>query len=144
MNYLKFLPVALIIATAFTITTSSCKKGTEDPAISMISRKDRFTNTWTLVKYEKNAVNQDLNGTTYTYTTFNNGTLNQTIEGSIFGFPSRTDRSGTWEFLNEDEDVKIIINNKTEIYNIHRLASKELWLKLTDNTDTYIYYFEGL
>ena len=38
----------------------------------------------------------------------------------------------------------ITISNDDVIYNIQRLASKELWLKRVVNADTYVYYFEGL
>lgn len=144
MKLTKMMLTALIVATTITIILPSCKKGDDDPIISLKTRNERFTNTWTLTKYEKNGVSQDLNGATYVYNAFNNGTLTRTIEGSIFGFPTRMVNEGTWSFLNDDEDVKIIITNETVIYNIQRLASKELWLKRTDNADTYIYYFAGL
>lgn len=143
MNKIKFLIVALVIA-ATSISLSSCKKGSDDPVVSLKTRQDRFTNTWTLVKYEKNSVNQDLNGTTYTYTTKNDGTLTRTVEGIVFGYPTRTVSSGNWVFQNDYEDVKITINNDVTIYNVQRLASKELWLKEVNNADTHIYYFEGL
>ena len=135
----------LALVTGTTLTTlQSCKKGADDPVVSIYSRKDRFTNTWTLTKYEKNGVGQDVSGTTYKYTTFNNGTLTQTIEGSIFGFPTRTVSDGKWTFMNDDEDVRIIIGSDTTLYNIQRLASKELWLRKTMNSDSYVYYFDGL
>ena len=144
MKSTKMMLVALIIATAFATILPSCKKGDDDPIVSLRTRKDRFTNTWTLVKYEKNGVIQDLNGTSYIYNVFNSGTLNRTVEGSIFGYPVKSTSDGTWTFMNDDEDVKIIISKDTTIYNIQRLATKELWLKWVDNGDTYIYYFEGL
>ncbi len=144
MKTYNFIFLTSLLAIGLLIVLPSCKKGDDDPAVSVFSRKDRFTNTWTLNKYEKNGVMQDINGTTYTYVAFNNGTLTQTIEGSIFGFPTRKVTDGTWIFMNDDEDVKITISNDAEIYNIQRLASKELWLKRTLNGDTYVYYFNGL
>jgi hypothetical protein len=144
MKTSKIILAALIIATTIATVIPSCKKGDDDPIVSLRTRKDRFTNTWTLVKYEKNGINQDISGATYIYNAFNSGTLTRTVEGSVFGYPIRVVSDGTWSFLNDDEDVKIIISNETTIYNIQRLASKELWLKRTDNTDTYTYYFNGL
>lgn len=144
MKTSKIILAALIIATTITTVIPSCKKGDDDPIVSLRTRKDRFTNTWTLVKYEKNGINQDISGATYIYNAFNSGTLTRTVEGSVFGYPIRVVSDGTWSFLNDDEDVKIIISNETTIYNIQRLASKELWLRRTDNTDTYTYYFNGL
>ena len=137
--YVLYATVAAIVLTAL----PSCKKGADDPFVSLITRKARFTNTWTLIKYEKNGVGQNLSGSTYIYNTFSDGTLKQTVEGSIFGFPVRTVNDGTWSFLNDDEDVNITISGLTTLYNIQRLASKELWLKRIAGTDTYVYYFEA-
>jgi len=144
MKNLKFYVVALLFAVVATTLMPSCQKGEDDPIISIVSRKDRFTNTWTLTKYEKNGVVQDLSGATYTYSAYDNGTLSQTIEGSIFGFPTRQTKTGTWNFTNNDEDVNIIIDGDTTIYNLQRLAPKELWLRQTDGSDTYVFYFDGL
>jgi len=136
-----FLALALIAITATTFT--SCKKGTDDPVISLKSRNDRFTNTWTLTKYEKNGTTQSLDGTTYIFNVSSNGTLVRTVEGTLFGFATRSVENGTWEFLNDDEDVRITIDSKASIYNIQRLASSELWLKEVIKDDTYFYYFTG-
>ncbi|MEI7978592.1 MAG: hypothetical protein WCI53_07090 [Bacteroidota bacterium] len=144
MKLTKIMLAVIIIAATITTILPSCQKGDDDPIISLKTRKDRFTNTWTLTKYEKNSVSQDLNGATYIYNAFNSGSLTRTIEGSIFGYPTRIVSDGTWSFLNDDEDVKVTIGGSAEIYNIQRLASKELWLKRTDNADTYVYYFSGL
>ena len=145
MKTLKFYVSALFIATIVLASFPSCtKKGTDDPVVSLKTIKDRFTNTWTLNKLEKNGNSQDISGNTYIYTANNNGTLTQTIEGSFFGFPTRTVKEGTWVFINDDEDVQINIASDITIYNIQRLATKELWLIKTVDSDTYVYYFNGL
>lgn len=144
MRNIKFYLAAILFVSIVGTVLPACQKGDDDPIVSVISRKDRFTNTWTLKSYEKNGTTQDLSGTTYIYNVFNDGTLTQTIEGTIFGYPVRTVNQGTWSFLNDDEDVKISIGTEVTIYNLQRLASKELWLKRTDGADTYTYYFDGL
>jgi hypothetical protein len=144
MKKTNLILFALVLFTTPLFLATSCKKGTDDPIISLKTRKDRFTNTWTLNKYEKNNTSQDLSGTTYTYVVKNDGTLTQTIEGTIFGFPTRTVNNGNWSFQNDDEDVKITIGSSVVIYNIQRLASKELWLKNTEGSNTNMYYFNGL
>ncbi|MES2656333.1 MAG: hypothetical protein V4620_12135 [Bacteroidota bacterium] len=96
-----------------------------------------------MAKYEKNGINQDLNGTSYIYNIFNSGTLTQTIEGALFGAPVKTVKSGTWAFENDDEDVRITIDGAADVYNIQRLASSELWLRKSVDGNTYVYYFEG-
>ncbi len=144
MKNIKFYLFTILLISLVGTLIPSCKKGDDDPAISLISRKDRFTNTWTLSMYEKNGTSQDISGTTYTYLVRNDGTLTQTVEGTIFGQTTRTVTDGTWLFLNDDEDVKITIGNDVTIYNIQRLAAHELWLRKTTSTDTYTYYFTGL
>jgi len=140
-NFKIYLVVAMIGLTALTFT--SCKKGEDDPGLSFRSRKARFTNTWVLTKYEKNGAAQDISGTTYTYDVFNNGSLTRIVDGTVFGFATRTEKNGSWEFANNKEDVKITIDNNAEIYNIQRLATDELWLKMLKDGDTHIYYFES-
>lgn len=144
-NLKNYLVKALIVVIAITAVGaySACKKGTDDPVISLKSRKDRFTNSWTLTKYEKDGVNQDISGSTYTYNVLNSGSLTETIEGSVFGFPTRSTREGTWEFVNDEEDVKITFSNEVVTYNVQRLASTELWLKRFSGGNTHVYYFEG-
>lgn len=139
----NYLVAALVGVMAIGAITSCSKKGDDDPAVSLRTRKDRFTNTWVLNKYEKNGVSQDLSGTTYTYEVFNSGKLTETIEGAVFGFPTRTVKDGTWEFINDEEDVRITIDDNPIIYNVQRLASHELWLKRTDGNDVHVYYFES-
>ncbi len=50
--------IGIYLAMAFMLlagtSIQSCKKGEEDPVVSVKTRKDRFTNTWTLNKLEKN------------------------------------------------------------------------------------------
>lgn len=143
MKKLTFTLLAAVMLTGAFITPSCTKKGDDDPVISLRTRKDRFTNTWTLTRYEKNGENQDLNNTTYIYEVFNSGTLKQTVEGSVFGVATRTVKDGTWQFVNDEEDVKITIDGSATTYNVQRLASDELWIKELRGSDTHIYYFDG-
>jgi hypothetical protein len=144
MKKLTLMLLSAVMLTGAFIVPSCTKKGDDDPVISLRTRKDRFTNTWTLTRYEKNGQTQDLNGSTYIYEVFNSGTLKRTVEGSIFGVATRTVDDGTWQFVNDEEDVKITINESTTTYNVQRLASDELWIKELRGSDTYIYYFDGM
>ena len=143
MKNAKIYLLSMIIGlTSVSLLSSCAEKGEDDPAVSLRTRKDRFTNTWGLVKYEKNGVNQDISGSTYTYEVFNSGRLVETIEGSVFGFPTKSSKEGTWEFVNDEEDVKITIEGTITTFNVQRLASDELWLKRLENGNTHVYYFE--
>lgn len=143
MKTLKKYTIALVILIIAATSFTSCKKGDDDPLISLKTRKDRFTNTWNMVRYEKNGVSQDISGSMYVYAVSNNGTLTRTVEGTVFGFPTKTVSNGTWTFINDDEDVQMTFGTAVTIYGIQRLASKELWLKEVIGSDTHIYYFNG-
>ncbi len=125
------------------ISLVSCRKGEEDPLISLRSRKARFANEWTLVKYEKNGERQNIDGATFMYNTSKDGYLKETIDGAVFGVATRRIREGSWTFVNDKEEVKINIDNDITTLQIERLAHKELWLKWADDSNTYRYYFEG-
>jgi hypothetical protein len=142
-NSAKFFVAALVMLVTSLVVPSCTKKGDDDPVVSLKSRKDRFTNTWTLTKYEINGQMQDLNGTSYVYEVNSSGTLKRTVEGTLFGFQTKTVKDGTWEFVNDEEDVKITIDGSSTTYNVQRLASKELWIKEIKGSDTHMYYFEA-
>lgn len=135
------LPIILLFVAMGSFT--SCKKGEDDPAISLRSRKARFANTWTLVKYEKNGVQENMDDILLIYETDKDGALKETAQGAIFGTTVQTVRNGTWEFVSDKEDVRITIDNNIDTYEIQRLANSELWLKEVDGADTYVYYFDG-
>jgi hypothetical protein len=134
-------PILLLFIAIGSIT--SCKKGEDDPAISLRSRKARFANTWTLVKYEKNGVQENMDDVLLVYEADKDGSLKETAQGAIFGTTVQTVRNGTWDFVNDKEDVRITIESDVDTYEIQRLANNELWLKEVDGSDTYVYYFDG-
>ena len=137
--------IALTISLTSLFAFTSCKKGDDDPLLFIWKTiRDCFDITWTLPKYEKNGTVRNIIGTTYTFPVKNDCTLTQTIEGSIFGFATKTNREDTWSFQNDDENVKITISRSVVIYNIQRLASKKLWLKNIEGSIKHICYFEGL
>ncbi len=141
MKTIKILYICLLFAGI--VNVSSCKKGEDDPAISLRTRKARFVNEWTLVKYEKNGVRQSIDNAKFVYDTYKDGNLKETAEGAVFGTTVLSVRSGTWAFVNDKEDVRISIDSNVTTYEIQRLANKELWLKKTDGADTYMMYFDG-
>lgn len=141
MKTIKFLCICFLFTGAISI--SSCKKGDDDPAISLRTRKARFVNEWTLVKYEKNGVQQSIDNAKFIYDTYKDGNLKETTEGTLFGTTAVSVRNGTWAFVNDKEDVRISINSNVTTYEIQRLANKELWLKKTDGADSYMMYFDG-
>jgi hypothetical protein len=143
MKTIKIKAITILLLIIGALSFSSCKKGEDDPGVSFRSREQRFANTWTLTKFEKNGQRQDLNGATYIYKTTKDGGVTETIEGAVFGFSIRSVRTGVWEFVSNKEDVRITIDSNVDIFKIQRLANSELWLKQINGSDVNIYYFEG-
>jgi hypothetical protein len=141
MKTMKQLIILLMIGFTISSGTGCIKKGPDDPFISLRTRQARLCQDWILIQYEKNDDAIDLSGTYSEWNFHDNSTIDQTEEGTLFGFTIRTTSSGTWSFTNNKKNVSVIINNETREYVIDRLASKELWLTRYDGSDTYFLHF---
>jgi hypothetical protein len=135
----------LILALTFFGAIPSCKKGENDPLISIRSRDARITGKWKVINsesisnYDGNISSNILNGSiltetsngsssSYSYTSnweiTSNGTINYTVtrDGSLL---TGTD---TWNWL-DDSQKKSKISIGGEIYVVDRLTNKEIVLK---------------
>lgn len=118
--------VALIAMPLF----NGCKKGDEDPFLSLSSRNKRITGTWKLVKYESKGTDKDVYSTSSgtdtevdTYTNSYDGTSWTTT------FVNSDDATGTTEFWTNTTvylySLEVTINkDNTYSYNRTRTPSK--------------------
>ncbi|MEW6467989.1 MAG: hypothetical protein AB1458_03650 [Bacteroidota bacterium] len=141
-NSVKLAALALVIAaTSF----SGCKKGENDPFVSLKSRKSRVAGSWKITKGEGKDVNGSTtttwtyDGTTWTQTT-GSTTTTLTVEQtytfekdgtwkghymeSTTGYSNTVDQTGTWNFTSGVGEMK----NKSQI----------VLMVLTDNSTTVI------
>jgi len=64
----KYLSIVLLISVVLgTFTLSSCKKGPNDPFISLRSRKARMVGDWTIAKYSYERTDINIAGEQYYY-----------------------------------------------------------------------------
>lgn len=96
MKKLNKLFLALLLAAFVMPAFQSCKKGPNDPAISLVSRTSRLAGTWSLTKGTETSVS----GTTTTTTTYNGGSFT-VVSGSSSYTGSYTcewviDKKGTY------------------------------------------------
>ncbi len=117
----------------------SCGKYEEGPGFSLISKKNRVTNSWSLSKVEVNGQDETPQSSTYTLKM----TLkeDETVSASytIFTIPYTT--TGTWAF-NSDKSALILTDNSgTSTNTILRLTNKEMKLRQIANGDTTINTF---
>ncbi|HEX8547064.1 MAG TPA: hypothetical protein VF691_08900 [Cytophagaceae bacterium] len=129
----KIFLLLIVITSLF----SACRKYDEGPAISVRSRKERIANNWKIDKAYSNG-----NDVTQYYTAydleFTKGgdaklIANFNIGGTVFSFDSK----GTWSFEDNDEKLRLDLENNLadKTYNILKLEEKELWLKTVGGED---------
>lgn len=130
------ISVALV---AMALIIPSCKKYDDGPSLSLRSKKARIANTWkieTATRDNKNVSDEyddftlDLTksgGATLTYTYF--------FAGSTFNIST----SGTWDLINDKDDLRLDFdaNDSDVTYRILRLKEKELWLR-DGNTELHL------
>lgn len=126
----KLLTTAGIMFLASLFTTG-CKKYEDGPNISLIPRKDRVANTW--IVEEAYADNQDVSDDYDQYEIYftNDGDAELTAEYTLFSVDYTIETDGTWEFTNNQENIRVDFENDDADaeYQILRLTSKELWLR---------------
>ena len=117
---------ALLAGSALT----GCKKYDDGPLFSLRSREERVANDW--------RIDRAMDGSSDVTSYFNNYelrmtrdhdatlTANYTLFGADFDFST----SGTWDFENHSEDLRLDFSNDDadETWEILRLKETELWL----------------
>ncbi len=143
-----FIALGLIIGS---VTLTGCKKGENDPFLSLKSRDARITANWKLVKVESSDVSTDPSGTdtetsTYDGTTMNyayNGTTYSTFSYSLSveilkdGTYTSTEVvdgdtetiNGRWVWMNSAKNKTMIYLDNLGTFEVDGLKSKELMLK---------------
>lgn len=129
MKQLKFQTAALIMVLTISliIAIPGCKKYEEGNGISLRSRTARVSNTWKVENYKVN--DNDLTSLVTNYTE----TFSKTGDYS-YDWGSANNK-GTWNFQNNDKEIKLNGNDNQ--------SSRTLYiLKLEENTLWY-YYMDG-
>ncbi len=133
----KFGFVAIIIAS---VMLSSCGKYDEGPKLSLASKKGRAVNTWKLVKYISNGVEQNISGYTAVFDLKKDNSYTATY--TVGGFA--VTETGSWDF-NSDKSALVttpVGSSSATTATILRLTSNELWTKETDGSDTDEYHYK--
>lgn len=128
----------LIILTAFlALTTVSCSKYEDGPAISLRSKTQRVANTWKIENAYRNGedVTSDYDQYVLTLRDDNTARLVAIYTSGVFSVEVET--NGTWTF--EDKKEVLVLNFEDDAadgkYLILRLKEKELWLREVGGDD---------
>ncbi len=144
MKKIGILSVAVLLMGGIALT--SCKKYEEGPALSLLTKKARLAGSWEVEAYYEDGVDktsdyrQLVTSETFTYEKDGSYTMSaETVLGSISD-------SGTWEFINDKEDVKSLSNQSgsdPDTTHLIRLKNKEMWTKDVIGGTTYEYHYKA-
>ena len=134
-NWILHLSAALILSATFS-GLSGCKKYPEGPSLSLSSRVARLENSWKISSVTMNG--QDV---TNLFSSINY-TETYDKEGN-YSFASAVDnRSGKWEFQNNDLEIRrsSVSGQSSMDLIILKLKSNEFWYRVIDGSDEYEFH----
>ncbi len=116
---------------------AACNKYEEGSNFSLISKKARLANTWTIstITYTLGSTTTNITGTSGTVTVNKDGTWSSAITYTVFGQPITDNDAGTWVFNDDKTQVLMTDNENGEVTTatIVKLKNKELALTTTDS-----------
>lgn len=123
----KSFGIKLFAFALMALVVTACSKYEEGSKFTLLSKKSRVANTWTLASYTVDGTSQTLSGTT-TWELTKEGGATLTVSGGGFSFSD----SGSWAFGNDKQDLVLTDSDgDTETYEIVMLKSKDLKLRQT-------------
>jgi len=108
--------IAILLATAFV----GCKKGENDPALSLLSRKARISGVWTLTSADYSYIKQNNNNTNQTDYTYDGTNLTETEDGDGVSYPYTEtltiNKDGSFVYVTTEQHDDAFNNTYTETY----------------------------
>ena len=128
MKYLSLLSLVIIFV------SSSCNKYSEGPNFSLLTKKARIVNDWTLESYTKDETELYDQGYEENLSIENDGTYSMTRITPNLGQLHSVSSHGTWEFDNSKTSISFLEEGSIVgvTYEIIRLKNKSLKLRQTD------------
>ena len=109
----------------------SCGKYDDGPDFSLRSRKERIANTWRVEKAMNGADDVTAAFDQYELKLEKEGDATLVANYELGAITFEFETNGTWDLMNDDEDLELDFENDDadETYEILRLKEKELWLQ---------------
>lgn len=118
---------------------TACSKYEEGSKFTILTKKQRMVNTWTLSSFTVNGNSQTISGT-ITWDLQKDGTAVITWSS---GGASLSD-TGSWDFGNDKADLVMTDSNgAVETYEIVQLKNKDLKVRQTEGSNVFIWTFTG-
>lgn len=105
----------------------ACNKYPDGPKFTLLTRTSRMAGKWDL----KETLHSD---GTITYDT-ESYTIELTKDGHAEANFGNIYLSGSWEFTNRDEKIKLIYGSNSYFFRIRRLKASQLWLEDENSGD---------
>jgi hypothetical protein len=123
---LKSLLILFVLNTFY-----GCKKYPDGPAISLISKKERISNTWHVANYYENGTDKttDFNNILQNAVLTIDKDGNYHLSYKAYGLVDYNE-TGTWNFTNDEKDFTTNPSTgtaQTGTHHILKLKEKELW-----------------
>lgn len=144
---------SILILSAFVIAAlafNGCKKGAEDPFITLKSRDGRLTKTWKLTSIEGTEVTTNTSGTVTTIktttTTYNGSAYSEasvTTGGPTGTINSTTTGTGTYEMTIDKHGKVTIVETFTSGSSTVTNTIEGTWLWLSSNKNRDHLYIDG-
>jgi hypothetical protein len=118
---------------------SSCNKYPDGPAFSLLSKKERLSNTWKIDQYFENGVNKtaDANNVLKDYNLTIDKSGSYSLTYKLFSILSVSE-SGTWDFVSNNENVLFTKTSPSPVstteWSILKLKENELWGQYNDSS----------
>ena len=133
-----------LLSFAFVFVFSSCNKYSEGPNFSLLTKKARVVNDWTLDSYTKDGTELYDSGYEENLSIEKDGTYSMTRITPNLGQLHSVSSHGTWEFDNSKTSISFIEEGSIigVTYEILMLKNKSLKLRQTDfNNSNYDWTF---
>ncbi|MBW3544754.1 MAG: hypothetical protein KY428_03995 [Bacteroidetes bacterium] len=114
----------MLMLVGLLLGVAACGKYEEGPGLSLRSKTARVANEWR-VEYaydhkDKVEITADFTGESWV---FGKDGVFMEKEGGV------TDKTGTWEFMSDKEEIAIMVGTDIDKYTILRLKENEMWLR---------------
>jgi hypothetical protein len=130
----KYTAAIFLVSAMVLLNLSSCAKYPEGPALSLLSRTNRVSNSWQVENYKLNG--DDLTSLVSSYYE------NFTKEGIYSYSWSFFEGSGTWSFQNDSKEIKLAGTDAQSSRTLVILKLKEdsFWYYYMDGNDKHEYH----
>ena len=135
MKNIKKFSVLIVLSLLMLVGAQSCSQYPDNNGITLISKTDRVAATWKVDNYKENGVDYTTLVAAYTETFTKDGAYS--YQWAILG------GTGTWNFQNNDAEIKItgISNQVTRTLFILKLEETQFWYYYMDGSVKKEFHF---